>query len=88
MRKKAQKTGNYHSNRKGLNIKNQTTWHINCVLNVKWAALKKQGPCGADQPPCKKHELVRHCNTAIVTTLKRTYDYFKLLQTTSKKCLT
>ena len=52
---------------------------------MKWAALKKRGPRGADQPQEKKENIVRRIITAITTTLKSTYNFIKLLQTNCKK---
>ncbi len=52
---------------------------------MKWAASKKRGPRGADQPRYKRENIVRRVLTAITTTLKSTYNYIKLLQTTYKK---
>ncbi len=52
---------------------------------MKWAALKKRGPRGADQQQekKKKENIVGRIITAI--TLKSTYNYIKLLQTTCRK---
>jgi hypothetical protein len=48
---------------------------------MKWAALKKRGPRGTDQPQEKKENIVRRIITAITTTLKSTY--LQLYKTTS-----
>ncbi len=87
MRKKSQKTGNFHYNSSTLYIANKTTGHYNFISNIKWAALKKQkrGPRGTDQPQEKKENIVRRIITAITTTLKSTFNYIKLLQTPCKK---
>jgi hypothetical protein len=56
MRKKSQKTGIFHYNSSTLYIANKTTGHYNFISNIKWAALKKQGPCGSDQPQVQTHK--------------------------------
>jgi hypothetical protein len=50
MSKNHEKAGNFHYNRNRLNIENKTTGQHNFISNIKWAALKKQGPRSADRP--------------------------------------
>jgi len=69
MEKNYEKTGNFHFNTNTLKTYNETTGQGKLLSKEKWAALKKQRPRGAFQPPCITHEIVRHGITAMMTTL-------------------
>ncbi len=79
MSKKSQKTGNFHYNSSTLNIANKTTGLYNFISNIKWAALKKQGPRGTFQPLVQTHKNVRRRITVMTAKIKPTYNYLKLL---------
>jgi hypothetical protein len=79
MSKKSQKTGNFHYNSSTLYIANKTTGHYNIISNIKWAALKTQGPRGSNPPLVQAHKKLDEVITVISAKEKSTYNYLKHL---------
>ena len=79
MRKNAQKNGIFQYNIKRLNIENKTTGQCNFISNIKWAALKKQGPRGSYPPLVQTHKKLDKIITVRNAKGKATYNYLKLL---------